>query len=183
MQSLLNDNILIPINYNDLPNEFEYIDLTTKLKLKFKANGEIDKFKARSCARGDQLQHTYSHTEIFSPTISDETFLLLMQLSIIYSWEATNIDTVSAFLHQKRPTDTIKIFTRIEKTICILCNLDPKQFYIVNKYLYGLPDSGKAYYEAILFFFKLQILSFKALLTIAYSILLIKNIKFTLSFM
>ena len=121
MQSLLNEKILIPINYNELPYEFEYIDLTTKLKLKFKSNGQIDKFKARSCARGDQLQHTYSPAEIFSPTISDDTFLLLMQLSIIYSWECTNIDTISAFLHQSRPPTAIKIYTRVEQKICNLC--------------------------------------------------------------
>ena len=72
-----------------------------------------------------------------------------MQLSIIYSWECTNIDTISAFLHQSRPPTAIKIYTRIEQKICNLCDLDPKQFYIIDKYLYGLPDSGKAYYEAI----------------------------------
>jgi hypothetical protein len=72
-----------------------------------------------------------------------------MQLSIIYSWYSFNIDTVSAFLHQKRPVDATKIYTRIEKKICEICQLDPKQFYLIDKYIYGLPDSGKAYYEAI----------------------------------
>ena len=147
--SILDHKILIPISYNLLPLEFEYIDMTTKLKLKFKSSGEIDKFKARSCGRGDQLGEILTTLQTFSPTISDETFLLLMQLSIIYSWYSFNIDTISAFLHQQRPPDAVKIYTRIDAKICEVCQLDPKQFYIIDKYIYGLPDSGKAYYEAI----------------------------------
>jgi hypothetical protein len=94
------------------------------LKLKFKANGDIDKYKARSCGRGDQLQQLLSHVETFSPTISDETFLLLMQLSIIYEWVSFNIDTVSAFLHQIRPPSATKIYTRIDKKICEICKVN-----------------------------------------------------------
>jgi hypothetical protein len=149
VSSLLDHQILLPIDYHTLPYEFEYIDITTKLKLKFKANGDIDKYKARSCGRGDQLEQLLSHVETFSPTISDETFLLLMQLSIIYEWVSFNIDTVSAFLHQIRPPSATKIYTRIDKKICEICGLNPQQFYIIDKYIYGLPDSGKAYYEAI----------------------------------
>jgi hypothetical protein len=88
---------------------------------------------------------------------------MLLQLSIIYDWQCFNIDTISAFLHQKRPKSAIPIYTRIEKSICEICNLDSSQYYLINKYIYGLPDSGKAYYEAVKhllttkFFFKMSI--------------------------
>jgi hypothetical protein len=105
---IIDNKILLPVDTKNhqLPHEYDFIFTTTKLKRKFKPCGSVDKLKARTCARGDQLINTDNNNnplQNYSPTITDSTFMLLLQLSIIYDWKKENIDTVSAFLHQKRP--------------------------------------------------------------------------------
>jgi hypothetical protein len=36
----------------------------------------------------------------------------------------------------------------LNPTVAEICSLDPEQYYQIVRYLYGLPDAGKAYYEA-----------------------------------
>jgi hypothetical protein len=57
-------------------------------------------------------------------------------------------DTVSAYLHQAYP-DTLKpLYLKLPKQLAEACGLNPAQLYRVKKYLYGLPDAGRAYYLA-----------------------------------
>jgi hypothetical protein len=72
----------------------------------------------------------------------------MLQIAIIFNFKATTADTVGAYLYQVYPTDKPKLITKLHPTIAEICCLDPEQEYEVVKYIYGLPDSGKAYYEA-----------------------------------
>ena len=58
------------------------------------------------------------------------------------------IDTVSAYLCQDYPQDATPLYLKLPKIIAQICGIDPKQTYRVKKYIYGLPDAGRAYYEA-----------------------------------
>ena len=55
------------------------------------------------------------------------------------------VDTVAAYLNQVYPPDAIPLYV---KFVALALNRDPDQTYRVKKYIYGLPDSGRAYYEA-----------------------------------
>jgi len=116
------------------------------LKLKLMPSGEHDKFKARLCACGNELRGLIEET--FSPTISNLANAALHQIAVIDQMHTCIIDTVGAYLYEDYPQDLKPIFLRLPREVAITCNLDPNVIYRINKYLYGLPDSGRAYYRA-----------------------------------
>ena len=127
------------------------IGTTVKCKRKKRGNGQPDKHKARGAARGDQLARQYyklgiSAPKTFSPTIKPLTFAFILQLAIQQNLIMATMDIKSAYLAVPIPPTEIPIFTKLEKFVAELCNLDPNQYYQLNKYLYGLPDSGRAFY-------------------------------------
>lgn len=143
---------LVPISQQDLVGkEFIRIGTTVKCKRKKKGDGTPDKHKARSAARGDVLARIYKQRGIqppktFSPTISALTFALMLQLAIILGMQMATTDITSAYLQVPYPANQTMLVTKLERNIAELCNLDPSQEYRINKYIYGLPDSGRAFY-------------------------------------
>ena len=131
---------------NEVPRGARVVHSTMQLKLKRLANNEVDKYKARCCARGDQLAGEIELT--YSPTISALAYAVVHQLSIIDDMKLCTIDTVGAYLYQDYPEDAEALFLKLEPAVAIACGLDPSQLYRVRKYLYGLPDAGRAYYRA-----------------------------------
>ena len=128
-------------------NNYRFVRTTTKLKRKYKPNGDIDKLKARTCARGDLLP-TSDPTLTYSPTISFLMFMFFLQIAVINGMFRANFDTVSAFLRTSfEPTD-IPTFTKLEPIIASICNLNPDTIYQMNCHFYGLPDASRAYYKA-----------------------------------
>jgi hypothetical protein len=119
---------------------------TMQLKLKRLANNAIDKYKARCCARGDQLAGEIELT--YSPTISALAYAVVHQLAIIDDMKLCTIDTVGAYLYQDYPDDAEALYLKLEPGVAMACGLEPSQLYRVRKYLYGLPDAGRAYYRA-----------------------------------
>lgn len=131
------------------PGTYEIIPTTTQLKRKRNAiNNMIEKYKARVCARGDLILNLLTSEDTYSPTISPLTFALILQLAVIFGMKKKTIDTVGAYLYQAYPSDKRQLFTTLDSKVAEVCNLDPNQVYMVLRYIYGLPDAGKAYYEA-----------------------------------
>jgi len=74
---------------------------------------------------------------------------LLLQLSITDRMFSATLDTIAAYLHQIYP-DTLKpLYLKFPKELAMATNRDPQALYRVQKYLYGLPDAGRAYYLAL----------------------------------
>lgn len=126
---------------------YKRIYTTMQLKRKIRSqDGNTDKFKARCCARGDLLKGLI--TDTYSPTVNSLTFSVVHQLAIMNDMHRKTIDVVGAYLYQDYPDDAIPLIVTLEPAVAIACGLDPKQSYRIRKYLYGLPDAGKAYYKA-----------------------------------
>ena len=143
---------LVPISQHELSGrEFVRIGTTVKCKRKKKGDGTPDKHKARSAARGDVLVRIYKKLNItppktFSPTVGALTFSLILQLAVILGMKMATTDITSAYLQVQYPSDHVMLVTKLERNIAELCNLDPDAEYRINKYIYGLPDSGRAFY-------------------------------------
>ena len=120
--------------------------LTFVLKKKVKPN-RVDRYKARGCGRGDLMKKAMS-VETYSPTVSSITCAALQQLAVIDEMHEALVDTVGAFLSQSYPDNLPPIYVKLERRVAELCKLDPGQVYRVVKYLYGIPDAGRAYYKA-----------------------------------
>ena len=108
-------------------------------------DGSVNKYKARCCARGDELEGKISET--YSPTISALTFAVVHQLSIIDEMHTCTIDTVGAYLYEDYPDDATPLYLTLAPEVSKACGLPVGATYRVRKYLYGLPDSGRAYYK------------------------------------
>jgi hypothetical protein len=72
----------------------------------------------------------------------------MLQLAIYDQMHMCSIDTVGAFLYQEYPESLKPLYIILPKAVAEVCNLNPKTTYRVKKYIYGLPDSGRAYYIA-----------------------------------
>ena len=72
----------------------------------------------------------------------------MLQLAIYDQMHMCSIDTVGAFLYQEYPESLKPLYVILPKAVAEVCNLNPKTTYRVKKYIYGLPDSGRAYYIA-----------------------------------
>lgn len=125
---------------------FDIIWATTVLKRKLKADGSIDKFKVRIPVCGNQLKDYQYPT--YSPTVSPLTHMAMLQLTVYDELFSATFDTIGAYLHQAYPSHYKPIFVKLPRKLAEVCGLDPNTLYRVKKYLYGLPDAGRAYYEA-----------------------------------
>ena len=83
----------------------------------------------------------------YSPTIMPLTFSFILQLSIIHGYTMATMDIKSAYLNTPLPPDSDWIITTLEPHIALACNLDPAQEYRIANALYGLPDSGRIFYQ------------------------------------
>jgi hypothetical protein len=131
------------------------IRTTLKCKRKKKPNGEPDKHKARAAARGDTLRRAMIKAAVtlppsYSPTIMPLTFSPFLQLAIIQQLHMATMDIKSAYLNAPLPLDADWIVTTLEPHIARVCGLDPAQEYRIANALYGLPDSGRIFYQRTL---------------------------------
>ncbi len=72
----------------------------------------------------------------------------MLQLAIYDQMHMCSINSVRAFLYQEYPESLQPLYVILPKEVAEVCNLNPKTTYRVMKYIYGLPDSGIAYYMA-----------------------------------
>jgi len=148
----LSKDTLKAIAKQDMAERYHKIRSITQLVAKRSAtNGDIDKFKARICARGDQLKGVLDAEHTYSPTIFLLTFAVIFHLAIILKMKRRIIDTVAAYLYQRYPTeaDRIPLYITLEQLVGEVCGFEPDQVFQVMMYIYGLPDAGKAYYAAV----------------------------------
>lgn len=68
-------------------------------KFKFKANGEIEKYKARVVAKGYTNKESIYYNETFSLVASLVSIRTLLAIALANSWYLSQIDVINAFLH------------------------------------------------------------------------------------
>ena len=73
---------------------------TWVFRVKRTPSGEIKKFKARYCVRGD-LEETYEDEDTFAPTVAWSTVRLFLVLCLILGWSTVSVDFSNAFVQSK----------------------------------------------------------------------------------
>ena len=139
---------------------YEKIGLTMKSKKKLKPDGTLDKYKGRGAGRGDQyirqrIKKGKPLPKTFSPTVKPLTFAWLQQLAVTKKLKRCTMDVKQAYLNVPYPEDADWIVVYLEPHIAEALGLDKNQLYRVKRYIYGLPESGRAFYE----FYKDKLLS------------------------
>ena len=127
--------------------DYHIIHSTMQMKIKLKDDGTVQKYKARLCARGDMLAGKTPDEETYSPTIGALSFAAVHQIAILDSMHTCSVDVVGAYLYENYPDSATPLYLKIEPHVAEALGLDPYKTYRIKKYLYGLPDSGRAYYK------------------------------------
>jgi hypothetical protein len=135
---------ILPNHYPRHPEQ-QVIRTTWQLLQKLDREGNHVKFKARCCASGDMLRDVIQET--FSPTVNALTCVLLQNIALIDRMVQESADVTSAFLYPDYPQDKTPLYLTIEDNVADLLGEPRKCLYRCHKYIYGLPDAGKAFYE------------------------------------
>jgi len=149
VKSLIDDfKCLVPEEI-DYEKEYDCIHATIDLKIKYINEETIDKFKARVCRCGNELVQRSSYSnKTYSPMVSHLTHSTMLQLAVYDKMCVCSIDPVGAFLYQEYPETLKPLYIILPTSVAKACNLVSKTTHRVKKYIYGLPDSGRAYYLA-----------------------------------
>ena len=86
--------------------------------------------------------------QTYSPTVSNLTHSFMLQLAVHDRMQIQLIDMKSAYLCQAYPQDVTPLYVILPRRVAEALNLNPDQTYRVLRYIYGLPDAGRAYYDA-----------------------------------
>ena len=115
-------------------------------KIKQKADGSVDKFKARYVAKGFKQVEGLDFHETFAPTSRPETFRLIVALAAQKDLVLEQLDVKSAYLHSpieetiflEQPEGFEKKSTTGEKLVCKL-----------NKSIYGLKQAARNWNKSL----------------------------------
>jgi hypothetical protein len=143
---LFKQGTIEPVVCKDNSRRSRTIRMVMQLKVKRKHDNSVDKYKARACADGSMLSN--ENFETFSPTVHSSALFIILQLSVIDKMYTCCIDVVGAYLYQVYPDNALLIYMILHPDVAEVCELDKTQLYRIRKYLYGLPDAGRAFYEA-----------------------------------
>ncbi|CAI7787133.1 unnamed protein product [Closterium sp. NIES-53] len=109
-------------------------------RVKTKADGTIDKFKANWVVRGFDQEHGRDFTETFAPVSRHTSLRILLAIAAMNRKKLRQIDVANAFLYA--PVDA-KIFVEVPHG----SNTDPNQVYQLEKSLYGIKQAPRLWQQ------------------------------------
>ena len=141
--SLMDNNTWTLVNEPEdqqvLPGKWVY-------KVKYGADGQVDKLKARYVAKGYAQVEGLDFFDTYAPTCKPETFRILLATAAQKDLQLGQMDVKSAYLHSnieegiylEQPQGFVKKANSGQKLVCKL-----------NKSIYGLKQAAKNWYEAL----------------------------------
>ena len=131
-QQLLDDGVISGNKVQKIPKNIHVIGSMLVLTVKRLPNGDVDKYKARLIALGNQ-QTESSYDSIKSGTVRTSTVKMLISIQAKLNAYAMVLDVKGAFLKSfMNDKDVGKLFIRYPDG----------HVYELHKYLYGLKQSG-----------------------------------------
>lgn len=120
-----------------LPRHKRAIGCKWVYKIKYRPNGEVEKYKARLVAKGYNQQEGIDYRETFSPVVKMATVRLVLKIASLYNWDLNQMDVHNAFLQGNLDEE---IYMTIPEG---LGNYDKNMVCRLKKSLYGLKQSSR----------------------------------------
>ncbi|GJR34590.1 ribonuclease H-like domain-containing protein [Tanacetum coccineum] len=121
----------------DLPIGRKTIDNKWLYKIKYKASGQVDKYKARVVAKGFSQREGIDFDETFSPMVKMVTVRCLICIAISNDWPLFQLDVNNDFLYGDLNEDIY-----ISLPLGFECS-DKTKVCKLNKALYGLKQASR----------------------------------------
>ena len=125
----------------DRPPDANIVGGTWAFKLKRYPDGQVKKFKARFCARGDQQKEGIDFFETYAPVVQWTTVRLMLILEVLLNLKSKQGDVTAAFLHASVEKDE-KIYVHMPRGFS-----KPGKVLKLKKTLYGLRQSPRAFWK------------------------------------
>ena len=83
----------------DLPTGKKHVGCRWIFSVKYKADGDIERFKARLVVKGYSQTYGINYTETFAPVAKINIVRILLSLAVNFDWSLHQFDVKNAFLH------------------------------------------------------------------------------------
>jgi hypothetical protein len=120
------------------------IDCKWVYKLKAKADGSIDRYKARLVSKGFKQRYGLNYEETFSPVVKSITIHLVLSFTVLQGWELRQLDMQNAFLH-----DVLKEEVYMRQPPGYEDASKPGYLSKLDKALYGLKQAPRIGYARL----------------------------------
>jgi len=130
------------------------IDCKWVYRIKRKADGSIDRHKARLVTKGFKQRYGIDYEDMFSPVVKASTIRLVLSIAVSNGWSLRQLDVQNVFLH-----GILEEEVYMRQPPGYQDKLHPNYLCKLDKALYGLKQAPRAWYHRLSM--KLQALGFK----------------------
>ena len=126
----------------DLPRGKKPIGCKWIFTVKYKVDGNVDRYKARLVAKGFTQSYGIDYQETFAPVAKINTVCVLLSLAANLDWSLYQLDVKNAFLNGDLEEE---VYTDIPAGLETTLNFN--KVCRLRKSLYGLKQSPRAWFE------------------------------------